>query len=263
MQTIPFRLETGDKNYGEAYLPQEFQGRMPVILHCHGGGMGCNGGVWGLGETVRGVALQNGMAMVTFDCYAGGKTGGDYGKMTYARWVRNAGDVFDWIQAQPWADPERLGVLGFSCGSTVGLRLAAQDARVKFVCSVGTCVSVHIGMWQGGVDKCFGDHMEALLAGERRNLFGVEFEKDFFIDCLRNGAVHALHDGKITCPVLFLQGLQDNAYRCADARLAYDLMRRKHLPCKLVEYPEGTHGLENVAEQAATDLFEWITEIQV
>ncbi|MCL2106117.1 MAG: prolyl oligopeptidase family serine peptidase [Oscillospiraceae bacterium] len=261
MRTIEFRLETGDKNYGTAYLPDEISGKIQVLVHCHGGGMGCAGNLWGMGLAIRDRAIAEGMAMVTFDCYAGGKTGGDYGKMTYARWVQNCADVISWIERQPFADPGRIGIVGFSCGSTVGLRLAAQDQRVRFVCSVGSCITVHIGMGQGGAAKCFGDNLEALLAGERRNLFGVDFEKEFFLDDMRNAPVHALHEGKITCPVLFQQGLQDNAYRNSDALLGYELMRRKNLPGRYIEYPEGFHGLENVAGQATDDLFQWMKEI--
>jgi len=261
VQTIDFRLAVGDQNYGTAYVPDSPGGRVPVILHCHGGGMGCCGDLGGARLIMRDRALELGAAFVTFDCFAGGKTGGDYGKMTYARWVQNASDVFDWIEAQPFADPSRMGVLGYSCGSTVGLRLAAQDARVRFLCCVGACVTVHVGMGQGGAAKRFGENLDALLTGERRNLFGVDFEKDFFLDDMCNAPVHALHEGKVTCPTLFLQGLDDNAYRCSDARLGYDLMRRKGLPAKLIEYPGGDHGLDNFAVQAADDLFGWLEEI--
>ncbi|MCL2508173.1 MAG: hypothetical protein FWF05_03235 [Oscillospiraceae bacterium] len=261
MQTIDFRLDAGDKNYGTAYVPDNPAGRMPVILYCHGGGMGCNGNIGGAFEKMRDRAIGQGMSFVTFDCFAGGKTGGDYGKMTYARWVQNASDVLDWIRTQDFADAARMGLIGYSCGSTVGLRLAAQDARVRFLCCVGACVTVHVGMGGGGAAKCFCDNLDALLSGERRNLFGVDFEKDFFIDDICNAPVHALHDGKVTCPTLFLQGLKDNAYRCSDARLGYDLMRRKGLSAKLIEYPDGDHGLWDVAEQAVNDLFYWLDEI--
>ena len=262
MKTITFRLTEGDRNYGEAYLPETYEGKLPVLFYCHGGGMGCHGVLGGAFLAMRDRAVAEGMAFITFDCYAGGKTGGDYGKMTYARWVQNLSDVMDWAQAQPFADPARMGAVGYSCGSTVALRLASQDTRLRFICSVGTCITVHIGMGGGGAAKRFAENLEALLAGERRSLFGVEFQKEFFLDDICNAPVHALQEKKVTCPVLFLQGLDDNAYRCADARLAFDLMRRAELPAKLIEYPGGSHGLGNVAEQAVRDLFGWLNEIE-
>ena len=114
---------------------------------------------------------------------------------------------------------------------------------------------------QGGAAKCFVDNLDALLAAERRPLFGVEFEKEFFIDDISNAPVHALLEGKITCPVLFLQGLADNVFRCSDARLAYDILHRAGLPAKLIEYPGGSHGLDETAERATDDLFGWLGEI--
>jgi dipeptidyl aminopeptidase/acylaminoacyl peptidase len=265
MQTIPFRLATGDQNYGEVYLPDEFAGKLPVMIHCHGGGMGACGNLGGMRMLMGDVGLEKGMATVMFDCYAAGQTGGDYGKMTYARWVQNLNDVIDWLAAQDYIDPARICVVGSSCGSTVALRAAAEfPAKLRCVCCIATCATVHIGMWgQGGAAKCFVDNLEPLLAGERRMLFGVDFEKEFFLDDISNAPVHALLEQKVTCPVLFLQGLKDNAFRCADARLSYDLMRRKGLPGTLIEYAEGGHGLDEagVAEQAVEDFYAWLNDI--
>ena len=262
MQTIEFRLASGDKNVGEVYLPNEPVGKLPVFIRCHGGGNGCDSWLNDAGVAMRDRALAENMAFVTFDCFAAGKTGGDYGKMTYARWVQNLSDVIDWVAAQDFADPERICMIGYSCGSTVALRAAAQDSRIKAVCSIATCATVHIGMWgQGGAAKCFVDNLDALQAGKRVALFGVEFEQAFFIDDISNAPVHALLEEKVTCPVLFLQGLKDNVFRCSDARLAYDIMQRAGLPGKLIEYPEGGHGLSEVAEQVTNDLFSWLSEI--
>jgi len=262
MQTIAFRLDAGDRNYGEVYLPDRFEGRLPVLIHCHGGGMGCSGNLGGLGAAARDRAVAQGWAFATFDCYAGGKTGGDYGKMTYGCWAQNLIDVIGWLGAQSYIAPERIGALGISCGSTTALRAAAMGTRLRFICSVASCITVHIGMWgQGGAAKCFVDNLDTLLAGERRPLFGVEFEKEFFIDDISNAPVHALLEGKVTCPVLFLQGAADNVFRCSDARLAYDIMHRAGRPANYIEYPEGNHGLDNVSARATEDLFQWLEAI--
>jgi dipeptidyl aminopeptidase/acylaminoacyl peptidase len=259
---VEFRLSRGDRNYGTAYLPDSAPPNgAPVLIYCHGGGTGAGGDLGGAFAAMRDRAAAEGMVFVTFDCFAAGRTGGDYGKMTYARWAQNLSDVVDWVQEQPFSDPARIGAVGFSCGSTTALRLAARDTRLKAVCSVGSCVTVHIGMGGGGAAKRFAENRDALRAGERRSLFGVDFEEAFFLDDICNAPVHALHEKKITCPVLFLQGLEDNPYRCADARLAYDLMRRAGLPAKLIEYPGGSHGLGEKAAEATEDLFGWLREI--
>jgi len=250
MQTIAFRLETGDKNYGEVYLPDQFSGRLPVIIYCHGNGTNCSGKPMGFHATVRDKAIAEGIVYATFDCYAGQRTGGDYGKMTCARWAQNLIDVMDWLSAQDYINPERICALGISSGSTTALRAFEMGASLACICSVATCVT------QGGTAKCFVDNMDALLAGER-----IDFDKDFFIDSIANAPVHALLEEKITCPVLFLQGLKDNAFRISDARLAYDIMHRVNLPAKYIEYPEGGHGLDEVAEEATADLFDWLLKI--
>lgn len=262
MRTIAFRLETGDKNYGEVYLPDTFTGRLPVLIYCHGGGMGCCGDLGGYSAAARDYAVAHGIAFATFDCFAGGKTGGDYGRMTYGRWADNLIGVMDWLAARDYVNAQRIGALGISCGSTTALRAAAKGAALYCVSSVASCITVHIGMWgQGGAAKCFVDNLDALLAGERRMLFGVDFEKDFFLDDISNAPVHALLENQVACPVLFQQGAADNVFRCADARLAYDIMHRAGLPAQYIEYPGGAHGLENVADAATRDLFAWLKEI--
>jgi len=261
MQTIAFRLETGDKNYGEVYLPDESTGKLPVIIYCHGSGTNCSGKPMGFHAAVRDKAIAEGMAYATFDCFAGLRTGGDYGKMTYARWAQNLVDVMDWLGAQNYIDPERICALGISSGSTTALRAAAVGARLRCICSVATCATVHIGMWgQGGIAKCFVDNMDNLLAGERVPL-GIDFEKDFFIDGISNAPIHALLEEKIICPVLFLQGAKDNAFRISDARLAYDIMHRAGMPATYIQYTEGDHGLDTVPEEATADLFAWLSTV--
>jgi dienelactone hydrolase len=48
-------------------------------------------------------------------------------------WVRTARAGISWVQQQPGVDPTRIGITGFSLGSSVGLATSALDARVDVV----------------------------------------------------------------------------------------------------------------------------------
>jgi dipeptidyl aminopeptidase/acylaminoacyl peptidase len=63
----------------------------------------------------------------------------------------------------------------------------------------------------------------------------------------------------IECPVLFLQGLKDNPYRCADAKMAYSIMKNNNLPAVYIELPDGNHGLDNVSDEAIGHIFNWFS----
>jgi len=262
MVSFDFTIPVGDKNKGTVYLPDAQTKNRPVIIYCHG--WGGSRKLWQPTQELCDRAMKANIAFVTFDFFGCRETGGEYSEMTYARWKRNLSDVLDWCSAQSFANAAQVGCYAFSSGSTAALRLAAEDRRVAFVVSVGTCISAHIGMSGGGPAKIFADHCRTLLSGEKKSIFGVDFGAEFYIDTIGNAPVHSVD--RIQCPVLFLQGLQDNPYRCADARLAADIMRRKNLDATIIEYENGTHELENVMNEALNDLFAWlptrVTEIR-
>jgi len=250
-----FRLDSGDKNTGTVYLPDEYIGeKLPVLIYSHGWG-----GNRGLGAVLQRV-LEKEIALVSFDYFGCGETGGDYSLMTYRRWKENLHDIVDWIFEQSFADTNKIGCYGFNSGSTSALRLAAEDKRIKYIISVGTCISVHIGMGGGGPAKLLADNIEHLQSGGMVKIFGVDFPLDFYLDTIINAPIQKHIVGNIKCPVLFLQGLEDNTFRCADARMAYDLLKYENVPVKLVEIENGDHGLDNVADKASGVIFEWLDE---
>ncbi|MHB1153515.1 MAG: alpha/beta hydrolase family protein [Eubacteriales bacterium] len=245
-----FNLSVGDKNVGTVYLPDENCIKLPVIIYCHG---------WGGNRSLPAAlnwSLEEKVAIVTFDFYGCGDTGGNYNQMTYRRWKENLYDIITWVSEQRFADIARIGCYVFSSGSTAALRLAAEDNRIRFIISVGTCISAHIGMSNGGPGKLLADNFEELQSGGTATIFGVDFPLDFFRDTVSNAPIQTIKN--IKCPTLFLQGTADNVYRCADARMAYDLMRYENNPTELVEINGGNHGLDNVADEASKVIMNWL-----
>jgi len=252
-----FQVANGDQNIGTVYLPHEHAANIPVIIFCHGWG-----GSRQLGppeEAIRDRAMRSGYAFVAFDFYGCGETGGDYSLMTYTRWKENLSGVYSWCANQPFADSGKIGCYSVSSGTTAALRFGAENHSIAFIVSVATCISSHIGMHQGGPAKILADCASALFSGEKKELFGTSFGVDFFIDTVSNSPIHKL--GDIQCPVLFLQGLNDNPFRCADAKMGYELMRRNDLPATYIEIPGGNHCLENVIDEAMSNMFGWLSAV--
>ena len=254
-QKYDFKLTTGDKNVGTVYLPDDYSGKIPVIVYSHG---------WG-GNRSYGDVLQKlfpaKMAWVTFDYYGCGETGGDYSQMTYRRWKENLSDVITWVSEQPFADMNKLGCYAISSGTTSALRLASEDSKIKYMISVATCISAHIGMGSGGPAKLLADNLESLRSGGTAQIFGVDFPLDFYTDTVSNAPIQKHIMENIKCPILFLQGGFDNVFRRTDAKMAYDLLRYDNVPVKHIEIEKGNHGLDNVADEAAKVTMDWLLDI--
>jgi uncharacterized protein len=256
MTQYDFRLNSGDKNIGTVYLAENIDKPLPVLIYCHG---------WS-GNRSLGIAaselmhrmISSGMAFVTFDFFGCGETGGDYADMTYTRWKNNLSDIIDWVSKQSFTDSSKIGCYGFSSGSTAVLRLAAEDKRISYVISVGTCISAHIAMGGGGPGKLLADNIQELSAGGKVKMFGIDFGLDFYLDTIKLAPVQTMDF--ITCPVLFLQGLEDNPFRISDTYLGYLMMRKSGHPVEHIEIDGASHSLDNKPEEAATICMRWISE---
>jgi pimeloyl-ACP methyl ester carboxylesterase len=101
--------------------------------------------------------------------------------------------------------------------------------------------------------------LAALQRGETRDCCGFQFKLEFFLDAVGNAPIYRI--GEITCPVLFLQGLADNAKRRGDALMGHEYMQRAKRRSTLVEVPGGNHELDNVVEQRTASIRSWLQEI--
>ncbi len=253
MYNYNFKLKKNDKNIGTVYLPNENSTNLPVIVYCHGW-KGCRQ-LWTPTEKLCEFAMQNNIALVTFDFYGCGETGGDYSEMTYNRWKENLIDIIDYIKEQTFSDNNKIGCYAFSSGSVAAFRLAAETDVIKFIISVGTCITSNIFMGSGSPAKWLSDNIETLYHGGKIKDFGIEF----CTDVVSNAPVHMVKD--ILCPVLFLQGTADNVFRITDAKIGYEIMKSNGRDATHIEIENGTHELENVFELAMEHIYRWLLPI--
>ena len=243
---------------GTVYLPEERPAPMPVLIVCFGGTSDRQLYPFTVELCARLTAA--GAAVVTFDFYGWGETGGDPSGWTYGRWAANLADVRTYVSGQEWADAGRIGALGISAGSTAVLRCAIDTRKLAAGIAVATFLGHYVSM-PNGPAKLFIDHLDTLLAGGTVELFGDQsrYGLDFFKDCIGGAPIYRLHT--ITCPILFLQGGADNIYRRSDARLGYELLRSHGLPASHREIEAGEHVLGNVPHEGADAVLAWLREI--
>lgn len=259
MFTFDFKLSTCDQNVCTVYLPSEDAVDVPVIIYCHG--WDCNRKLYPTAKLLCDKAIKDGIAFVTFDFFGCGDTGGDYSQMTYTRWKNNLSEIVSWVISQSFSRKNKVGCFSVSAGTTIAMRLACEDQRLAFIISVATCISTHILMGDGGPAKLLADNLDSLVSGGTAKISGIDFGINFYLDIISNAPIYSMD--KIHCPVLFLQGTADTVYRCADAKMAYDLMAHNSPQIKSTYIPleGGNHGLDNVADKAVEKIFEWLIPI--
>lgn len=252
-----FVVPIGDRVKGRIYRPNKELKPIPVIIFCHG---------WASDRTFNPStaalceeALQKNVAMVAFDFFGCGETGGDYGQMSYGRWKDNLATVVDWLEEQPWVDSSKIGCFAISSGTTVAIRLAQEDERLAYVISVATCISTHINMGTGGPTKQLMAHMDELKQGGTAELFKQQFKLDFFLDTV--GEAPVLNLDQIKCPVYFLQGGSDNVFRRTDAQIGYEMMQYYQLETDYDVIEGGDHGLGNVPKECTKHVMGWLDKM--
>jgi pimeloyl-ACP methyl ester carboxylesterase len=253
-----FVLSNGDHNAGEVYLPDRRDGRLPLVIYCHG--WNGNRELRPCTQALLDRCLPAGMGMLSFDFFGCGETGGDFSQMTYGRWTANLENVVDWVVQQEWADPSRIGCLAISSGTTAALRLAAASHKLSFVISVATALGLFIDM-PDGPGRTLVDNWETLTGGGTAEVFGTKFTLDFFRDFIGRAPVYDL--ASITCPVFFLQGMLDDPWRRSDAWLGCRILEHRGVPVKHRELEKGGHGLDEVPDQCAEEIMNWLREIRV
>jgi dipeptidyl aminopeptidase/acylaminoacyl peptidase len=126
------------------------------------------------------------------------------------------------------ADPERLGVGGWSYGGILTNATIATDTRFKAAAS-GAGVSMQLSFY--GVDQY-------ILQNE--NELGLPWKG---IDNYLKIGFPFLHADRIKTPTLFMVGEKDFNVPAAGSEQMYQALRSLGVPTQLVVYPKQFHGI--------------------
>ena len=110
IQQFSMKNRDGHTLRGVATIP-DGAGKFPCVLLLHGfTGNAC--GYKNLNVILARALAEAGIACVRFDFYGNGESDGQFEDCTFTGLYRDAEDVFAWMAAQPFADPERLCLSG-------------------------------------------------------------------------------------------------------------------------------------------------------
>lgn len=158
--------------------------------------------------------------------------GFDFARAIYADWgSKDVADLkagIDHVLAVGLADPQRIGIGGWSYGGILTNYMIASDPRIKAAVS-GAGASHFAGMW--GVDQYIREYDHELGTPWDKPAVWARVSYPF------------LKPQSIAAPTLFLCAAEDLNVPCAGAEQMYQLLKSRNVPTRLVVYPGENHGL--------------------
>jgi pimeloyl-ACP methyl ester carboxylesterase len=153
------------------------------------------------GDTGQAAALARaGFDVLLFDLRAHGTSGGE--QVTFgAREYLDVLGALDWLQAEKGI--QRVGLVGFSMGAGIALRVAAEDSRVVAVVADGTIARVIDGLI--GLGRSKGIPAPLMIGPAWVILLMASLRARAWI----SAADPIRWAGRVRCPVLFVHGTED------------------------------------------------------
>jgi dipeptidyl aminopeptidase/acylaminoacyl peptidase len=224
------RSKDGTEVHGFLLKPLNYAGgRVPTILRLHGGPQS----QFDYGFSFEWQLLAaNGYAVVATNPRGGTGRGQDYAKALYADWggpaVPDVLAAVDDAVARGIADPNRLGVGGWSYGGMLTNYVIASDPRFKAATSGASISNIFAGY---GTDQYIRD-------------YEVELGKPWeHLDVWMRNSYPFFHVEKIVTPTLFLGGDLDFNVPLLNGEQMYQALKSRGVPTELIIYPGQYHGL--------------------
>jgi dipeptidyl aminopeptidase/acylaminoacyl peptidase len=230
VRNIHFNSADGTEIEGWVFFPPGFEEgqRYPTLLRIHGG----PNGMYGVGfNTQAQILAAHGYLVVITNPRGSSGYGREFGFALWQKWgIPDFEDVMagvDHAIEQGWADPDRLGVGGWSYGGILTNYVITKTDRFKGAIS---------GASMGLLVANFGhDHYQ--LGNERE--WGNPWEsRDLWEDLSPWNDI-----ANVTTPTLFMGGESDWNVPILNSEQMYQALKRRGIDTRLVVYPGQPHGL--------------------
>jgi dipeptidyl aminopeptidase/acylaminoacyl peptidase len=209
--------------------------RTPTILNIHGGPVSQFQNEF---DFYWQLLAANGYAVVAMNPRGSSGRGEKYSLAIWADWGnKDVQDVLagvDYAVKQGIADPDRLGVGGWSYGGILTNYVIASDPRFKAATS--------------------GASISNILAGYGTDMYVREYEAELGPPW-KNPATYLklsypfLHADRIRTPTLFLCGAKDFNVPLLNSEQMYQALRSQGVPTRLIIYPNTFHGVSKPSYQ--------------
>ena len=238
IEEISFRSKDGTGINGFVVKPPDYQPgkRYPTILRIHGGP------VWQYYNDFANIDWQifaaNGYVVVAANPRGSSGRGEKFSTAIWADWGNKDGqDVLaavDYAVAQGLADPDRLGVGGWSYGGILTNQVIARDGRFKAATSGAGIANALAGY---GTDQYVREYEAELGTPWGNTESWIKVSYPFF------------HADRITTPTLFLCGEKDFNVPLLNSEQMYQALRSLGRETRLIIYPGEYHEIRKPSYQ--------------
>jgi len=216
---------------GLLYLPaNSSKQKLPLIFYIHGGPVGQDEFSFDL---TRQMLAANGYAVAAVNYRGSNGRGLAYSKAIYADWgnkeVLDILGAADYLVSKGIADPNRLGISGWSYGGILTDYTIAKDTRFK-AASSGAGSALQLSLY--GVDQ---------YILQLDNELGQPWKDNNYQKYL-NLSYPFLHADRIKTPTQFMTGEKDFNVPSVGSEQMYQALRSLGIPTELLVYPGQFHG---------------------
>ena len=228
-QTIRFESADGLAIHGMVMRPGLAKAPLPLVLRIHGGPVSQYQYEF---DFEWQLFAANGYLVAGVNPRGSTGRGEEFQKMLFADWGHaDVPDILaatDHLVESHGADPDRLGVGGWSYGGILTNYVIASTDRFKAAIS--------------------GSSMSNMLGGYGHDQYVIEWEKELGkpwenTDVWLRLSYPFLHADRITTPTLFLCGAADFNVPLAASEQMYQALRSLDVPTQLIIYPDQYHSL--------------------
>jgi dipeptidyl aminopeptidase/acylaminoacyl peptidase len=203
--------------------------KYPTLLRIHGGPNGQDEHAFSF---ERELFAANGYVVVAANYRGSNGRGSAYQKAIFADWgdkeVVDLLGAMDFVQKSGLADPDRLGIGGWSYGGILTDYTIATDGRFKAATS-GAGSALQLSMY--GVDEYITQYENEIGAPWKSQDLWIKISYPFF------------HADKIKTPTLFLGGEKDFNVPLVGGEQMYQALKSLGVDTRLVIYPGQFHGI--------------------
>jgi dipeptidyl aminopeptidase/acylaminoacyl peptidase len=220
----------------------------PTIAHVHGGPFGQDGFEFDASSQM--LAAQ-GYLVVNPNYRGSSGRGKQFSRAIYADWgnleIQDIHAVMDRLVADGLADPDRLGIGGWSYGGMNTNYAIATDTRFSAAVSGASISNMITGY---GTDQYIVNYEDEL---------GLPWES---IDDYLKTSYPFFHADRIKTPTLFMCGEKDFNVPLINSEQMYQALASLGVPTKLVIYPGQYHGLSKPSyiQDRLERMIEWYGE---
>jgi dipeptidyl aminopeptidase/acylaminoacyl peptidase len=204
-------------------------GRLPLVVFIHGGPNGQDAYRF---DFERQLFAANGYAVLAVNYRGSNGRGSAYQKAIFADWgnkeVKDLVGAVDEAVRQGIADPERLGIGGWSYGGILTDYTVATTPRFKAAIS-GAGSALQLAMY--GTDQYIAQYDMEIGAPWKAQDTWIKISYPFF------------HADRIRTPTLFMGGQSDFNVPIIGGEQMYQALRTLGVETQLVIYPSQYHGI--------------------